>query len=994
MDIASSLANAGNGQHDRGVSCHPSEATARVAAVILYPSLGCPLVLAPGQTRARLVIGVNASDSRRFAVDATTGLAQAAHPYIDRHLRLCPIERKPDDTDTTQGTLFGDGRTYAKARAALTTRALGPFRAQSVVHCSDGTAFSLSPAGMRLYHEFEGGTLYEIEFDPRAAPFARIDASGFQSFAWMVALTPAEKKAWPDGNAPCAAHYQDLLVQRFLQAQRGTRGGAIGDLREYDVDAIGATRIGAPGADRPRLQAWHPVIRASTPTLRIAHLSDVHVNLRQQALARSRAILLEGAEGAGPLAEPFAARTLCNAFLHLRGLFEAVAPSREPDSALLLTGDLIDFNRNIDPARAGATLGEQWRAFNILGNAHDADLYARWQDDMQVYSLVRHAYARLRLPVFMTTGNHEAYEMPYGISPRVGGWGMALGAMENAGRHAGPSVVERTDPALARHRGRLEEASRFSPTRANEGIAADHNLTIYEAALAYGPTYGQTYTSLNYDAANFDLFGALFNPLGDFVVGLGGPQGARTAGQLLVGLAWGEHENFQNLAGGTGSVGVDRQGAMILPRAASSFSPGQQALLRHAQQLKAASGASLLVASHFTIFSYDQGVPFSAADAGFTPADTPDGQLHSPGGLTAFNMGTCERRLRWYFDHLVLGDGPRVDWHFSGHSHRAGVYQAAVQGTRRGHERPRPWAGGTAGGRWPRHPLRRVELRRPHRLPEPRRRTRGLDLAPARGQRARPGTPSALAGAKRDGDGAASAGGGAGLSAPHASEGSAAAVRLGTAHGAADIAAVAGGRGGLERADGGAGLHRGGQGVGVRDGSGPIQQFAKTTPRLASAGSIASDGRHRDAPPLLRNRHAVAGSRDGSYQAPRPAPWAIDACQQEHRQAHHASCAAGVPRDRTPETPYREAHARLGCRHECRRPVAVSDGHRHGAARHFHGRLHAPSLWRARRDSRLELASLCLGSVASAVGQSLPGSPKSHPDAALVPCNVASCSDR
>ena len=74
MDIASSLANAGNGQHDRSVSCHSSEATARVAAVILYPSLGCPLVLAPGQTRARLVIGVNASDSRRFAVEATTGL--------------------------------------------------------------------------------------------------------------------------------------------------------------------------------------------------------------------------------------------------------------------------------------------------------------------------------------------------------------------------------------------------------------------------------------------------------------------------------------------------------------------------------------------------------------------------------------------------------------------------------------------------------------------------------------------------------------------------------------------------------------------------------------------------------------------------------------------------------------------------------------------------------------------------------------------------------
>lgn len=46
-------------------------------------------------------------------------------------------------------------------------------------------------------------------------------------------------------------------------------------------------------------------------------------------------------------------------------------------------------------------------------------------------------------------------------------------------------------------------------------------------------------------------------------------------------------------------------------------------------------------------------------------------------------MGTCERNVDWYFHTCVAGhDQPnhdKVDYHLSGHSHRAGVYTVGLQ---------------------------------------------------------------------------------------------------------------------------------------------------------------------------------------------------------------------------------------------------------------------------------------------------------------------------
>lgn len=51
------------------------------------------------------------------------------------------------------------------------------------------------------------------------------------------------------------------------------------------------------------------------------------------------------------------------------------------------------------------------------------------------------------------------------------------------------------------------------------------------------------------------------------------------------------------------------------------------------------------------------------------------------GGWNFNNMGTCERKLDWFFQNCVNQTNKGgVDAHFSGHSHRAGVYTTAIRG--------------------------------------------------------------------------------------------------------------------------------------------------------------------------------------------------------------------------------------------------------------------------------------------------------------------------
>ncbi|CAA2100087.1 metallophosphoesterase [Variovorax paradoxus] len=740
-----------------GASVCDCSVPAQQVAVILYPSLGTPMLIAPAQKKCSLFIataslGVANNDGRRTTQDQRSGVmpmdgdeAKTAAATVARHLRLVGMKGTKPETDVRVGGLTGDGPDCVKAQGAIKVWRVAKFEAGALIYNQKGEVFAtLSPqaAGAYTASGFKGGHVYEVELDiDKLAVQPKSDA--FMSFAWMVEPTAQQKKSLPTLCKAATVHSQDLLVESFLAAQvddpryrhqptntgHAPRGSET-SLVEYDVvQTARKTRSLVLDASQ-RLAAWHPVIRLPSNTpLKLGHLSDVHINVRHSALAKSPARIIEDDSR---FDRPAVGARVCNSFNALKELFDGIGRARKPDTLLLLTGDLIDFTRNIDPRLVGDTIGEQWKKFNVLNNFNTRGLYPRGQDDMLAFSLVRYAYNELKLPVFMTSGNHEAYTVPYGISPRINDWGGAMGVLEDTtdtldtrswGRERGftPTTTVRTRhggqqsvssigaPAelgrrvvnsnkglgiqdLAATYRDFDSASQWHNNKANEGIAADHNMTIYEATLAYGPTYAQALTGNNYRTENYDWFYTLFTPLEDVLIALGvEPDRPSPATQVIAALGWGQGENFKNLTmSGVAVTTTDRQGTGILPRATQSFSRKQLQLLGQAQIHKRASpGASLTVATHFTIINYDEPLPYSTAptQARFIPSSSPLGApLRGQPGFNHVNTGTCEINQDAYFERLVCADGGTianatpetgVDWHFSGHSHRSGVYEVA-----------------------------------------------------------------------------------------------------------------------------------------------------------------------------------------------------------------------------------------------------------------------------------------------------------------------------
>jgi hypothetical protein len=87
------------------------------------------------------------------------------------------------------------------------------------------------------------------------------------------------------------------------------------------------------------------------------------------------------------------------------------------------------------------------------------------------------------------------------------------------------------------------------------------------------------------------------------------------------------------------------------------------------------------VASHFTIANFEDSVPLGHKEPGFWPEDkvqTGFTRSEARSQFNHFNWGGCELNWRSYLEHYVAaGAAPgsgQVAMHFSGHSHRAGVY--------------------------------------------------------------------------------------------------------------------------------------------------------------------------------------------------------------------------------------------------------------------------------------------------------------------------------
>lgn len=589
--------------------------------VILHPSLGCPLIAKPGDD-LRIFLLTDKDFQQLFDTDADTIPLPDTDPPLPNPNGLyykrggpqakAVINRMLKILQWDAGKKIEDVPLYPDTATALANI--------DVTSLGDANGFKDG----RLYDK--DGALFALLRDSSRSAYARLNAQYlFQLDLKVGAMSKPPKSeglydiAWllPDPQQPTSlasyAELQDRATQSFIQNNR-VDACVAGVPLAYKVD--GDQQFDFTFDDKIKIQNRHPILITGKAKLNLGHLTDVHVSSRQAVFRRSTAQVLQDAD-AKATSEPLG-EIVNISYDTLKDLLDQLRDDASID-ALVLTGDLIDFNRNLDPT----TMSDDWAThFASPGNVweamhrdhHHSDRYPGYIDDLMIYSLLDSFYKNGK-PVFMISGNHEAYALPYGISPRV----------------LKPNPLT---PAGAK--------------RANEGIPADHNLTIYEALLLYGPDYHFYDKVWNFDKTKLPWFYTVFTPLTDYIV--------QHQAQCFVGVSWGDDEDiFGNPGGG------------VLPRSTQALTDAQKELVEQASQ----RGSERILFTHFTLASYSPEIPLTVS-----------GKINCNDHLQTYSdyeqgsfKGNRKALYRWIGENkfkVVL----------SGHSHRAALYEPRYDGGR------------------------------------------------------------------------------------------------------------------------------------------------------------------------------------------------------------------------------------------------------------------------------------------------------------------------
>ncbi|MDR0476945.1 MAG: metallophosphoesterase, partial [Desulfobulbaceae bacterium] len=321
-------------------------------------------------------------------------------------------------------------------------------------------------------------------------------------------------------------------------------------------------------ADGPYLQARHPVCIVDPEKWqgRIGVMGDLHVSSRQALFPLVNAQVIPGADEKD---SPYIGKIAHRSLESVESLLQEIGKDSD---LLVLAGDLYDHTRNCDPwhyvtnqkevladktktvkaKMSMSNTGQLWQAMDYRGYENDYDAYPRGIDGLLLFSRILSVYQSGK-PVIYISGNHEGYERPFGISPRI--------------------VVD-NDTFM----------------RTNAGIPSDHNLTIYEAALLYGQASYDLGTNLkdfqlNFKGENLDWLYCLYTPWKDFILSYtvkNKEEAAPVIGKAkpntdtlynFVCLGWGNQEDFLKSAASGGGT---------LPRAPASCDDSQMKLVKWA----------------------------------------------------------------------------------------------------------------------------------------------------------------------------------------------------------------------------------------------------------------------------------------------------------------------------------------------------------------------------------------------------------------------------
>lgn len=449
--------------------------------------------------------------------------------------------------------------------------------------------------------------------DPRA--FSILQGAGYNT-AWRVSISAACLSVATGGDRVCTQlEPHDGIIEEVLDRRHPELAGPGG----YHAFVINGADIDFTRHDpESPIQSWHPVFHYDELEFaNFGHISDVHIAARQHVLAKTRARVVDYGGGGGELDRDVSPAIGERVNVCSRDMIEVTSQIGAGSSDILLIGgDLVDCLRSCrltEPMAARIGDGNPAAVWNEvrLGRGYDVN-YRDCVDMVGFYGALLWFFRSFKKPAFIVSGNHDCYHLPYGISPRV-----KIGSYEH---------------------------------RTNAGIPADHNLTIYEAILAFGESYGRKESpGFPFDASMFDWFYSVFTPFDDYA--------AQLPKQSLLGFGWGSDEVVLQPGG---------HGIGYLPRSSQGVSSDQVSLL----DLAAGTGKKVILMSHFTFVSYDDAIPMQDAWRDGREGDVYFGLLRD---YNDCNLGTFEANRA-----LMLGThcGERRDVQLvlTGHSHRRGLY--------------------------------------------------------------------------------------------------------------------------------------------------------------------------------------------------------------------------------------------------------------------------------------------------------------------------------
>ncbi len=562
-------------------------------AVILHPSLGCPLLLDDDRKSSiELYLAAGADFFQTYHSGSNAG--QGGNPVkmvIAAALKVIPWDQSGAilNHPAKAGLLYPDRATnLAKIHCHL----LGELGSQ----LKNGQGQHFANLRQSTINQLRGQMGFTHLYRITLKDLPMVQNSGLYETFWSVRN---EQPVTADFHQKYL-NSSDRLLRQCFEQNYYKYGKTQKESPRYAFRVTDDGLSFEPDTSRPLL-ARHPIYVApeGKKKLSIGHLSDVHISSRQYCYKGKGATVIPGADAevSPPLGDM--ANNNGDNFHDLLGQMGDKA------DVLIITGDLHDHLHNYDPTLLKSDqTGKLWEAMYLekktdVTKARPDD-FPFGIDALSVYSLLIHFYDTHKKPLLLTSGNHEAYEFPYGISPRV--WPIG---------------------------------------KVNEGVPLDHNLTIYEAILLYGPGYSKVLETGNFNSHHFDIFYTVFTPLTDYWQTFGD--------QCFVGVEWGDGEDYKVCA-------IRRGGT--LPRATQSLQDAQKSLVIEALSHNKES----ILFSHFTLVNYGLGKPLEEQ------GDVYIGQPQ----LSAYDHGSSMKDRFSLYGEILNHDN--LKFSLAGHSHRAGLY--------------------------------------------------------------------------------------------------------------------------------------------------------------------------------------------------------------------------------------------------------------------------------------------------------------------------------